>query len=77
MATNSKKTSPHDAVLKLMLRKGGANITEIHAAGFVRPGVAAIQLAKRNGYKATKRKAAGALTSYIAAKAATRSKAEA
>ena len=75
--TSAKKSADHSAVLKLMLRKTGATIREIHEAGFVRSGVDAIALAKRNGYRATKKKVAGELTAYFATKAATRSKAEA
>jgi hypothetical protein len=69
-STNGKpqrKPNPmHDALVKLMTRPNGADITEIKGTGFNAPCMQALKLVERRGFKTRVVKKAGELARYVA-----------
>lgn len=60
------KSPSIDDVVKLMRRKDGATIDEMHEIGFKQPAQAAVKAAKRKGFKTSQKKAEGEFTRYYA-----------
>jgi hypothetical protein len=60
----------HEKLIKLMLRKDGADLHDLKGAGYKFPAVFALKLAATRGYKTSVVKKSGALARYVAKRAA-------
>lgn len=63
---NGKQEATREAVIRLLLRKTGATLTDIKEAGLNQAAAAALRMAETRGYKTKSSKEEGELTRYFA-----------
>jgi hypothetical protein len=68
-ANGKKPNALHDKLVALMTRPNGATITDLQAAKFKRPSIAALRIVAHRGFKTSVVKKKGELTRYVAKRA--------